>query len=215
MSEGNTEIGLKTRAGAWRSFITIPTANFILSMFAISLSAGTFYSNVLKKVDDLRLVVDGTVQLSGTRESLNATPTSLRMTLINAGNREVAITSVSLVVDQLDQSGLPKASCLNNTVPFETEPILLKEGEISIQQMRVPGDFFTYKPCKPVGPKETLTVRASATFAVVTPHGAFYVASAPLNTVSVGPSSFSTNFLIHIGLNEAQTLYSHTEIRWW
>jgi hypothetical protein len=174
----------------------------VLSSLAFLVAAATFYFNVLIRIDDVRLIVNGTLDISGTRdvggdvETVTITPKSLRMTFSNAGNRAVAINSVSLTAEQMDREGKYQA-CQSGQTSLELEPVQLKPDEISIiKEMQVSGGRLSYKPCDTRDPEGNVSIRVSPVFEVITPDNQVFPTGEPLKTASFGPGHTSVELPI-------------------
>ncbi len=139
----------------------------LIAAYGAALSTFIFVRTMLR-IDDVRLIVSGTVGIDGTRdaggdvETVTIIPKSLRMTFTNAGNRAVTINSVRLTAEQKDREGKYQA-CQSGQAYLELEPVQLKPGDINIiKEMQVSGGRLSYKPCDTRDSKGDLSIRVSA-----------------------------------------------------
>lgn len=111
-------------------------ATVTMSALALVISAVTFYVNLVRTKDDLRVVVEGTPEFLLDYEHLKfEIMTNLTMTFINVGNRPVAILGVTLFLDQSPNAELHQQSCEREegtatTRPYDLKAVIVKAGEI-------------------------------------------------------------------------------------
>jgi hypothetical protein len=188
----------------------------VVSAASFLVSAATFIVNDLIRIDDVRLIVGGTLDISGTRdvsgdvEMVTITAKSIRMAFSNAGNRAVIIDSVSLTAQQMDRNGTYQ-TCQSGQTSLEMEPVQLKAGDISIiKEMQVSGGRFSYKPCDIRDSKGNVSIRVSPVFGVITPDNQVSQIGEHLKTQSFGRGNASLELPIvvfgNVGLS-AQTIY--------
>jgi hypothetical protein len=198
-----------------------------VSLLAFLVAAASFYFHDLIRIDDVRLIVNGTVEIMGTRdvggdvETVTVTPKSLRMTFSNGGNRAFTIGSARLTAEQMDREGKYQA-CQSGYASLELEPVQLKAGEISIiKEVQASGGPLRYKPCDIRDSKGDLSIRVSPIFEVITPDNQVFPMGNPIYNTRFGPKQgLSVDLSIVVfdrntGL-PAQTLY-HREciLGWW
>jgi hypothetical protein len=108
-----------------------------LAILAFVLSLGTVYFNILR-TDDVRVVLDRPpkVTLDERTGALNVGKRHGTITVINAGNRSSAITSIGLFVSQprsrKDVCELGRRDRVEN---FEIEPFVIKPGEFAVKSL--------------------------------------------------------------------------------
>jgi hypothetical protein len=197
-----------------------------LSVLAILISAASFYITDLIRLDDVKVFISGTLDISATRDAggdveiLTITARQpVRMVFSNAGNRAVVINSVTLTAEQMDREGKYQA-CQSGQTSFELEPVQLKVGEIIIKEMRVSGGQFSYKPCDTRDSKGDVSIRVSPVFDVITPDNRVFPIGEPLSTASFGRGHTSIGLpsIVIIDRNvglPAQTLYHRRSILGW
>ena len=200
-----------------------------LAVIALLVSAATLYFNVLIRIDDVRLIVNGTLEINGARdvggnvETVTITPKSFGMTFSNAGNRTVLINSVSLTAEQMDREGKYQA-CQSGRTSLELEPVQLKAGEISIiKEMQVRGGRLSYKPCDIRDSKGDVSIRVSPVFEVITPDNLTSTIGEPITASSFGPghTSFEIPAFVVVdrngwpGRNSGRFYHRECILGWW
>jgi hypothetical protein len=111
----------------------------ILSCLALIVSAITAYFSILQQTDDVRIVTSsqpivvfddkGTLGLAGRRQ----------ITFINSGNRDAAVTDITLAIMRLRTSPVANSQCseLRNfqvaNLVYDFEPFVVTPGEITIK----------------------------------------------------------------------------------
>ena len=112
----------------------------ILSCLALGVSGFTAYFNILQQTDDVRIVSSsqpivvfddkGTLGLAGQQQ----------ITFINSGNRDVAVTDVTLAVMRLNTPPVTNSQCseLRNfqvaNLVYDFEPFIVTPGQIIIKK---------------------------------------------------------------------------------
>jgi hypothetical protein len=203
---------------------TTPIAIYGAALSTLTAAVGALI--YLIQIDDVRLIVNGTLDINGTRdvggdvETVTITAKPLRMTFSNAGNRAVIINSVRLTTEQKDREAKYQA-CQNGQTSLEMEPVQLKADEISIiKEMQVSGGRFSYKPCDIRDSEGNVSIRVSPVFEVITPDNQVFPIGEPLKTASFGPGHTSIELSIVVFADRntglpAQTLYHRRRILGW
>jgi hypothetical protein len=123
--------------------LTVSVASLLVSSLALLISAGTFAANVLIHVDDLKLMVTEAPSITGNREEVTIHTGSL-MTFLNMGRRPISITSIDLIVDEIDDTGKPLSA--RTVAKFEVQPFIVDAGKIVTKGMSTSPSILTIKP---------------------------------------------------------------------
>jgi hypothetical protein len=190
----------------------------LIALYGAALSTFIFVSSMIQ-TDDVKLIVNGTVEINGTRdasgdvETVTVTPKSLRMTFSDAGNRAITINSVSLTADQMDHEGKYQPC---QRAPIDLEPVQLKPGDITIRkEIQVSGGRLSYKPCDIRDPKGDVSIRVAPVFDVITPDNENSRIGEPLQKQSFGRGASLELSIVVFDPNAglpSQTLYHHDRV---
>jgi hypothetical protein len=185
-----------------------------LSLLALTVSIGTAYWTIIRQLDDMRLVIDGSTAITLDQNTAAVSPFSTNVghfadtgslrivtnavfTFVNLGNRPAAVTSILLWINQPPDE--EKREPCEDTGPFiwvrlDIDPFVVKPGEISTQPFTFPKKSSEYfaRLSRANLDKEHFLVEFCGTFNVVTPAD---------EKVSVTKQIMST----HTGRNPAYT----------
>jgi hypothetical protein len=117
---------------AWKDHVSI-----LMSTLALLISACTFYFNIIREKDDLRVVIEAAPDFEIDYEKLAfgiQVPTYL--TFINSGNRPAAVLDVKLFLDQSPKAELHQESCETEKgsatiLASSFKPTIIKPSEIT------------------------------------------------------------------------------------
>jgi hypothetical protein len=118
-----------------------------LSLSAFVLSAMTAYFNVIRRVDDVRVIVSGDPRMTFYGENLEAgLPRKYALIFFNTGSRSAVILDHSFVFAQLLPQPLPDSKpsgskCGQNANTFDSnlKPFVIKEKEVIVKDIIIGG----------------------------------------------------------------------------
>jgi hypothetical protein len=132
-----TEGDPKTAKEKKSAFSIKEWVGFTTSLIAFALSVFTFYMAHVRKVDDVRISLDGPMSAVRIGDSFMFTSRA-NGTFINNGTRSVGIQSAGLLVSQNPSlTGDRGVDCYNNAELYqlEIEPIVVKPQELVIRSL--------------------------------------------------------------------------------
>lgn len=116
----------------------------ILSTLAFLISAASFYSNVLRQTDDVRVILETLPEIRFESNQLTSKGKT-RIAFINAGNQSVAILRTFVTVWQKERPSLIGTPSCEGRRPIldkdeietDLEPFVVKPGEVIIRDMKL------------------------------------------------------------------------------
>jgi hypothetical protein len=192
---------LKPRKG-WMTQYKKPRdwASFGLSVGAFFFGTIAFL-NSIKREDDVRAVVvnQAMVRFHSTKQPSAAIFVNQKLTLLNAGNRSVAVTAVRLKVTQPQDKS--KRDCKNTQSNFiyyrDFTPFVTKPNDISVTQLRpiveasdvesIGWNLFALR--NPSADKETSIVLICLSLSLVTPDNVADEIDIPLSKHTINPNA--------------------------
>jgi hypothetical protein len=172
----------KTRTVSPKEWLSIT-----LSILAFVISAWSAYWNIIRQVDDVRVVIEGIplIQIDPAKATIRVIANQ-RMSFTNLGNRPAAVTSISLSISQPNENSTQEV-CTGTAVtePFDVEPLVVKAGEISVLHTKLRKGAFVVNLEVANRGKKTVLVEACAIFYVVTPDNETATAALQLDRATI------------------------------
>jgi hypothetical protein len=121
----------------------------VTGVLALLISGLNAYYNIIRQKDELRVANDGRLFASTNADGVLEITGRHSLTFINSGNRAAAVTSIKLLVSELDNFDDKEApNCLAGRgvyLDYEIEPFAVKPGEIFVKSLDVKGEAATFK----------------------------------------------------------------------
>jgi hypothetical protein len=122
---------------------SIPIA---ISVLALIVSVGSAYFNIIRELEDLRVVIDGPFSIeSEDLRRVVVTQPHLTLTFANLGNRSIAVRAIRLRIARCTGHGCqdPIQWTTLGETRFDVEPFVTEPGKIIVKEIRLENETFT------------------------------------------------------------------------
>jgi hypothetical protein len=118
-----------------------------LSLMALLISGVTAYFSIIRQVDDLRVIVEGSAYEDHDKDEIRvSTKIPLTMTFANLGNRPAAVTSMWLWLNQ-PKTYDERQECFGEQpkiqAGFDVQPFIVEGGKIATQIASIKAEKFS------------------------------------------------------------------------
>jgi hypothetical protein len=117
-----------------------------ISVFALIVSVGSAYFNIIRELEDFRVVIDGpfSIKSEGLRKVVVAQP-HLTLTFANLGNRSIAVRAIRLRIARCTGRGCedPIQWTTLGETRFDVKPFVTEPGKIIVKEIKLENETFT------------------------------------------------------------------------